>query len=125
MPRLPISDKRPLGLRLDKKAEAVVFEKEAEAAEVEAAVKAPAATKVRVTNRERVIFPEGKITKGELADYCQAVSGIMLPWAGSRPISLVRCPQGRGKKCLFQKHDASSFGDHVHHVGIQERDGHD
>ena len=114
-----------LGLRLDKKAEAVVVEKEAPVAEVEAAATAPAATKVRVTNRERVIFPEGKITKGELADYYQAVSGIMLPWAGSRPISLVRCPQGRGKKCFFQKHDAGSFGDHVHHVGIREKDGHD
>ncbi len=72
-----------------------------------------------------MIFPEGKITKGELADHYQAVSGIMLPWAGSRPISLVRCPQGRGKKCFFQKHDAGSFGDHVHHVGITEKDGHD
>ncbi|WP_231639128.1 DNA ligase D [Sphingomonas profundi] len=114
-----------LGLRLDKKAEAVVVEKEAPVAEVEATATAPAATKVRVTNRERVIFPEGKITKGELADYYQTVSGIMLPWAGSRPISLVRCPQGRGKKCFFQKHDAGSFGDHVHHVGIREKDGHD
>jgi bifunctional non-homologous end joining protein LigD len=110
-----------LGLRLDKKPEAVVFEKEAPVAQVEA----PAPTLVRVTNRERVIFPEGKITKGELADYYQAVAGIMLPWAGSRPISLVRCPQGRGKKCFFQKHDAGSFGDHVHHVGIAEKDGHD
>ena len=114
-----------LGLRLDKKAEAVVLEKEAPVTEVEAAAAAPAATKVRVTNRERVIFPEGKITKGELADYYQVVSEIMLPWAGSRPISLVRCPQGRGKKCFFQKHDAGSFGDHVHHVGIREKDGHD
>jgi bifunctional non-homologous end joining protein LigD len=110
-----------LGLRLDKKPEAVVFEKEAPVAQVET----PAPTLVRVTSRERVIFPEGKITKGELADYYQAVSGIMLPWAGSRPISLVRCPQGRGKKCFFQKHDAGSFGDHVHHVGIAEKGGHD
>jgi bifunctional non-homologous end joining protein LigD len=110
-----------LGLRLDKKPEAVVFEKEALVAQVEA----PSAPIVRVTNRERVIFPEAKITKGELADYYQAVAAIMLPWAGSRPISLVRCPQGRGKKCFFQKHDAGSFGDHVHHVGIAEKDGHD
>ncbi|WBO23870.1 DNA ligase D [Sphingomonas abietis] len=110
-----------LGLRLDKKPEAVVFEKEAPVAQVAT----PAPALVRVTNRERVIFPEGKITKGELADYYQAVAAIMLPWAGSRPISLVRCPQGRGKKCFFQKHDAGSFGDHVHHVGIAEKDGHD
>ncbi len=110
-----------LGLRLDKKPEAVVLEREAPVAGIEA----PAAKAMRVTSRERVIFPEGKITKGELADYYQAVAGIMLPWTGSRPISLVRCPQGRAKKCFFQKHDAGSFGDHVHHVGIAGKDGHD
>ena len=110
-----------LGLRLDKKPAAVVMEKAAPVA----AVATPEPTTIRVTNRERVIFPEGKITKGELADYYHAVSAIMLPWAGSRPISLVRCPQGRGKKCFFQKHDAGSFGEHVHHVGIAEKDGHD
>ncbi len=49
----------------------------------------------------------------------------MLPWAGSRPISLVRCPQGRAKKCFFQKHDAGSFGDDVKHIGIREKDGHE
>ncbi len=35
----------------------------------------------------------------------------------------MRCPQGRGKKCFFQKHDAGSFGDHVHQVPIREKDG--
>jgi bifunctional non-homologous end joining protein LigD len=110
-----------LGLRQDKKPEAVVVEKAAPVAKL--GTSSPST--VRVTNRERVIFPESAITKGQLADYYQAVSGIMLPWCGSRPISLVRCPQGRGKKCFFQKHDAGSFGDHVHHVGIAEKDGHD
>src|SRR3546814_12781309 len=47
----------------------------------------------------------------------------MLPHAALRPISLVRCPQGRAKKCFFQKHDSGSFGDHVHHVPIREKDG--
>lgn len=111
-----------VGLRLDKKAEAVAFEREVPVAAV-AAPAPPSASSVRVTSRERVIFPEGKITKGALADYYQAVAAIMLPWAGSRPISLVRCPQGRGKKCFFQKHDAGSFGDHVHHLGITGKDG--
>ena len=110
-----------LGLREDKKAEAVVLEVEAPVA---AAVRADAST-VRISNRDRVIFPEAKITKGALADYYVAVAPIMLPWVGSRPISLVRCPQGRAKKCFFQKHDAGSFGDTVKHVGIAEKDGHE
>jgi len=110
-----------LGLRGDKKPEAVVLEIEAPVA----TTADPAATSgVKISNRDRMIFPEGKLTKGELADYYEAVAQIMLPWAGSRPISLVRCPQGRDKKCFFQKHDAGSFGDDVKQVGILEKDGH-
>lgn len=109
-----------LGLREDKKPEAVVIEKEAA---VDVVTAAPAST-VKISNRDRVIFPEGKLTKGQLADYYETVAPIMLPWAGSRPISLVRCPQGRAKKCIFQKHDAGSFGDAVKQVGIREKYGH-
>ncbi|KEQ53729.1 DNA ligase D [Sphingobium chlorophenolicum] len=110
-----------LGLREDKKPEAVVLETEAH---VEA-VAEPATSSIAISNRERVVFPESNITKGQLADYYAAVAGVMLPWIGSRPISLVRCPQGRAKKCFFQKHDAGSFGDMVKHLGIREKDGHE
>ena len=79
---------------------------------------------IRISNRDRVIFPESGQTKGELADYYAAVAPLMLPWAAGRPVSLVRCPQGRAKKCFFQKHDSGSFGEHVHHVPITEKDGH-
>jgi bifunctional non-homologous end joining protein LigD len=110
-----------LGLREDKKAEAVVLEKEQQAT----ALPNPMASSIKISNRDRVIYPETHITKGQLADHYAAVAEIMLLWVGSRPISLVRCPQGRAKKCFFQKHDAGSFGDHVHHVGIAEKDGHE
>lgn len=108
-----------LGLREDKKPEAVVLET---AAPVET-VTAPSS--VKISNTERIIDPDSGITKGALADHYAAVAAIMLPWVGSRPISLVRCPQGRAKKCFFQKHDAGSFGDAVKHVGIMEKDGHE
>lgn len=107
-----------LGLREDKKPEAVIIETEAPVADA-----ASPAIHVPISNRDRVIYPESNITKGELADYYAAVASIMLPWAGSRPISLVRCPQGRAKKCFFQKHDAGSFGEAVRHVAIEEKDG--
>jgi bifunctional non-homologous end joining protein LigD len=110
-----------LGMREDKKPEAVVVEKAASVQQVEAA----APSSVAISNRDRVIDPDGGTTKGQLADHYAAVAPIMLPWAGSRPISLVRCPQGRAKKCFFQKHDAGTFGDHVHHVAISEKDGHE
>ena len=106
-----------LGLRGDKPAREIVLE------QPHATSDAPAAKTVKITNRDRVIDPDGHVTKGDLADYYAAVAAIMLPWSAHRPISLVRCPQGRAKQCFFQKHDAGSFGDAVHKVAIAEKDG--
>ena len=107
-----------LGLRDDKKPEAVVVEKAAPSCP-----SPPRINPVTISNRDRVLFPESGVTKGVLADYYQAIAEIMLPWTVERPISLIRCPQGRAKKCFFQKHDAGSFGDAVKHVAIREKDG--
>jgi bifunctional non-homologous end joining protein LigD len=38
-------------------------------------------------------------------------------------MTLIRCPQGRAKKCFFQKHDSGTFGPDVKHVPIKEKDG--
>src|SRR3546814_655461 len=106
---------RFLGLRQDKEAKDVTPEGKHAATEAESDVK--------ISSRDRVIFPEAKATKGDLADYYAAIAPLMLAHMARRPISLVRCPQGRAKKCFFQKHDSGSFGDHVHHVPIKEKDG--
>jgi bifunctional non-homologous end joining protein LigD len=104
-----------LGLRSDKKAKDVTPEKKQSVP--------PPTSGMTITSRDRVIFPEAKATKGDLADYYAAIAPVMLPHSARRPISLVRCPQGRGKKCFFQKHDSGSFGEHVHQVPIREKDG--
>ncbi|RMB34395.1 ATP-dependent DNA ligase LigD phosphoesterase module /ATP-dependent DNA ligase LigD polymerase module [Sphingomonas sp. PP-F2F-G114-C0414] len=106
-----------IGLREDKAAKDVVAETPAPLPD------ARPETSIKVSSRDRVIFDRSDVTKGDLADYYVAVSGIMLPVAGNRPISLVRCPQGRSRACFFQKHDAGSFGDAVHQVPIREKDG--
>ena len=108
-----------LGLREDKKPEAVVVEKAASVKSAERAGSKP----LTISNRDRVLFPESGVTKGQLADYYSTVAEMMLPWTAERPISIIRCPQGRAKKCFFQKHDAGSFGDSVKHVAIREKDG--
>lgn len=105
-----------LGLRGDKAAKDVVVE-------TPQPVPAAPAIATKVSNRDRLIFPDSDVTKGDLADYCVEMAPAMLPWVAHRPTSLVRCPQGRGKKCFFQKHDSGSFGDHVLKVPIREKDG--
>ena len=104
-----------LGLRGDKKAKDVVPEK-AEDAPVDD-------SQVKISSRERVIFPGDGYTKGDLADYYAEVAPLMLPFMARRPVSLIRCPEGRAKQCFFQKHDSGGMGPHVRHVAIREKDG--
>jgi len=107
-----------LGLRGDKKAKEVALE-------MPQPLPAAAPTDdVKISNPDRVIYPDAKVTKGELAAYYRALGEPMAVWMADRPVSLVRCPQGRAKKCFFQKHDAGTFGPYVHHVPIREKDGH-
>ncbi|HEX7783780.1 MAG TPA: DNA ligase D [Sphingobium sp.] len=104
-----------LGLRADTPAKAVKPEKVDPAPVPDSGVK--------ISSRDRIIFPESGQTKGALADYYARIAPLMLPFAANRPISLVRCPQGRAKKCFFQKHDSGALGDHVRQVPIREKGG--
>jgi bifunctional non-homologous end joining protein LigD len=105
-----------LGLREDKPAKDV-------APEIPHKLAPAAAAVPNISNADRVIFPESGITKGDLAAYYAAMAAPILEYTANRPLSIVRCPQGRAKQCFFQKHDAGTFGDAVHHVGIKEKDG--
>jgi bifunctional non-homologous end joining protein LigD len=107
-----------LGLRSDKKAAEVVEEMPQPVALAE-----PAPDDVKITNPERVLFPDSGVTKKELVDYYRMVGPAMMEWAARRPLSLVRCPQGRSSKCFFQKHNTGSFGPQVHQIGIEEKKG--
>jgi bifunctional non-homologous end joining protein LigD len=48
---------------------------------------------------------------------------MMMVDAANRPMTVIRCPQGRAKKCFFQNHDSGSFGPDVKHVPIREKNG--
>ena len=75
---------------------------------------------VTVTNPDRVIFPGHDITKGALARYYAAVASRMLPHVVNRPLTLVRCPQGQGKPCFYQKHWANDIPDGLGGVDIED-----
>jgi bifunctional non-homologous end joining protein LigD len=78
---------------------------------------------IKISNADRVIYPGDGQTKGDLASYYAQIEALMMIDTGRRPISLVRCPQGRAKQCFFQKHDSGTMGEHVKQVPIKESDG--
>ncbi|MEP6778592.1 MAG: non-homologous end-joining DNA ligase [Gemmatimonadaceae bacterium] len=59
---------------------------------------------VVITHANREVYPDVPITKGELAEYFELVAPLMLAHIKGRPISCVRCPEGRAQACFFQKH---------------------
>ncbi len=105
---------RFVGLRGDKPASEVSLEQP---------MPPPADPQVTITHPERVIFPEDGITKGQLADYYRDMAPLILATLAGRPLSLVRCPDGIGGKCFFQKHGAGNLGKQVGSVRITEKDG--
>lgn len=59
--------------------------------------------KLELTNRNKVFWPEEKITKGDLLDYYEGMAGTILPYLKDRPQSLLRNPNGIGDKGFFHK----------------------
>ena len=114
-----------IALREDKPAAEVVREMPKHLKTSEKMTERPTAEAlgVNISNRDRVIYDADKLTKGQLADYYAAVADLMMVDTANRPISLVRCPQGRSKKCFFQKHDSGSFGPDIKHVPVKEKKG--
>jgi len=78
---------------------------------------------VRVSSTGRVVYPDAGVTKGEVAEYYAKVADRMLSQAGNRPLSLLRCPDGIGGECFFQKHAGKGFPAGVKALPIEEKDG--
>lgn len=70
---------------------------------------------LKVTNRNKVYFPESGITKGDLIDYYRKISPYILPYLKKRPESLNRHPNGIEKPGFYQKDmDTSQVPEWVH-----------
>lgn len=78
---------------------------------------------VRLSNPNRVLYPDQGITKLALAEYYAAIRDWALPELRDRPLSLVRCPEGQGKECFYQKHATSAVPKVVGRVDIPEGTG--
>lgn len=59
--------------------------------------------RVKVTNREKIFWPEDGLTKGDLIDYYRDIAPFILPYLKDRPESLNRHPDGIEGENFFQK----------------------
>jgi bifunctional non-homologous end joining protein LigD len=82
---------------------------------------APTVAGVRLSNPERIIYPDQGVTKRALAEFYERIADFAVPHLAGRPLSLFRCPQGRHKECFFQKHFADGSPEHTRIVPIREK----
>ncbi len=76
----------------------------------------------RLTSPTRVVYPDRKVTKQQVADYYLAMMDWFLPEVVDRPLSVVRCTQGVGRPCFFQKHHTAGL-ERVDAVPLKEENG--
>jgi bifunctional non-homologous end joining protein LigD len=78
-------------------------------------------TKIRLTHPDKVLDPESGLTKQQLLDYYAAIADHILPHIADRPLSLVRCPEGAGKPCFFQKHVNSMLPKGIGSIDVPDK----
>jgi len=101
------------GLREDKEAKDVKQEVPMPT-RASTAPKQPIIAGITITHPDRVISAEGRITKGQLAEYYAAVAPYILPAIMKRPLSLLRCPTGVNGDCFYQRNPGKGLGKDVH-----------
>jgi bifunctional non-homologous end joining protein LigD len=71
---------------------------------------------VRLTHPDKIVDVESGLTKERLAQYYIDISEWILPHVVDRPLSIVRCPDGSGHPCFYQRHIATGSPTGIHTV---------
>ncbi|WP_226064791.1 DNA ligase D [Kaistella polysaccharea] len=73
---------------------------------------------VKLTNQNKIYFPDSEITKGDLVEFYQSVSKYILPHLKNRPQSLNRFPNGINGLSFYHKDAGDSAPDWIEKVTI-------
>jgi len=74
---------------------------------------------VRLSSPDKVLYPDMGLTKRGLAEFVASVGDRLMGELRDRPVSLVRCPEGPGGQCFFQRHGFKGMpsGVSAHSIG--------
>lgn len=78
---------------------------------------------VKLTNQDKVLFPESKLTKGDLVEYYAAIAETMLPYLADRPLTMHRFPDGIGGENFMQKSVSDYYPDFIARVEVEKEGG--
>lgn len=78
---------------------------------------------IELTHPDKPLFPSAGVTKAELAAYWRRIAPLAMPHIAGRPLSLVRCPEGSGRGCFFQRHHARGMPKAIEPAPLVEKNG--
>jgi bifunctional non-homologous end joining protein LigD len=109
-----------LRMREDKNVNDIIMVSKKKAAQKEEYADEPVfgKTKVKITNRDKIYWPEEKITKGMVIDYYQQMADYVLPYLKDRPESLLRNPNGINGPAFFHKDAGEEAPDFVKSIPL-------
>jgi bifunctional non-homologous end joining protein LigD len=74
---------------------------------------------IEVSSRDKEMFPDAGLTKGDVIDYYQRIASVMLPHIKERPLTMQRFPDGLGGGGFYQKAAPHYFPDWVERVSLR------
>jgi bifunctional non-homologous end joining protein LigD len=74
--------------------------------------------RLKLTNLDKVLYPETGFTKGEVLDYYARVAPVMLPHLADRAATLIRFPDGVDTQGFFAKHAPAHTPDWVRTASV-------
>jgi len=78
---------------------------------------------VELSHTGKVLFPDDKITKGDLVAYYQRAAEVMLPWLRDRPVAMRRYPDGITGPGIMQKNVPGYFPDWITRAEVPKQGG--
>jgi bifunctional non-homologous end joining protein LigD len=78
---------------------------------------------ISLSNTEKILFPEAKVSKGDLIGYYRDIAPTMLPHIAGRPLSLERYPDGIEAGGFMQKNASDYFPDWIRRARLAKEDG--
>lgn len=76
---------------------------------------------VSISHPHRLILPELKLAKEDLALYFQAIADWVVPHVQGRPLTLLHCPNGLAEPCVFLRHRKAWGPNALRRVRIREK----
>ncbi|MEU4745628.1 non-homologous end-joining DNA ligase [Actinosynnema sp. NPDC023658] len=74
--------------------------------------------RLKLTNLDKVLYPEVGFTKAEVLDYYTRIAPVLLPHVAGRPMTLRRYPNGVDGKSFFEKNAPSHAPEWVRTVRV-------